>query len=150
MASEAARSYDIDPKFILSMIKVESNFNTFAIRYEPAFFKRYIEPKTSSELSGYIPKNVTISTERIARATSWGLMQVMGETARSIGRYKLDFISELTRPDIGVDMGCTVLAYYIKRHGGDIEKAIQAYNAGIPSPAGQKYLTKVLTEYNKL
>jgi hypothetical protein len=61
----------------------------YAIRFEPDFFKKYIVPLQSSEK--------LTQTEAIARATSWGYCQIMGQVARELG-YKEQFLSSLIKP----------------------------------------------------
>lgn len=82
LARAAATRYGLDADLVCAVIEQESNWKTFAIRYEDDFFNRYCFP---------LFKNPAISaTEARARAFSWGLMQVMGQTAREFG-YAGDF-----------------------------------------------------------
>lgn len=97
-------------------------------RYEPGFFRRYILkiPGIGTE-------------ERKGRATSWGPMQVMGQTAREMG-YTAPFQNMLVL-EIGLYWGCRYLKrlkirYYDKHGWGGV---IAAYNAGSPRMKGERY-----------
>jgi soluble lytic murein transglycosylase-like protein len=82
---------------VCAIIEQESAWDACAIRYEPAFRTRYVAPL------GLTP------TEEIARSMSWGLMQVIGQVAREHG-FAGKFLSALTDPATGLDIGCAVLA----------------------------------------
>lgn len=125
---EAAGIHMHPVNLITAIVSVESGFNPAAIRYEPAFYARYI-------LGGMFKPIYPCSkeTEAHARATSWGLMQVMGQTARERG-FSGTFLSELCYPASGLYWGCKHLDYlrskYEKTHG--MEGVVAAYNAGSP------------------
>lgn len=125
---EAAEYRSLPPALVTAIVSVESDFNPAAIRYEPAFYARYI-------LGGMFKPIYPCSkeTEAHARATSWGLMQVMGQTARERG-FSGTFLSELCDPASGLYWGCKHLDYlrskYEKTHG--MEGVVAAYNAGSP------------------
>jgi soluble lytic murein transglycosylase-like protein len=62
------------------------------------------------------------------RATSWGLMQVMGQSARELG-YR-EFIPELCDPASGLYWGCKIFTRKLECTGGDYQKALQLWNGG--------------------
>ena len=97
LATRHATLYGLDPLIVCAVIDQESDWDTWAIRYEPAFFSRYIQPIQSG------PRPLS-ATEAAARAFSFGLMQIMGQTARELGFASL-FLVELCDPDTGVDFG---------------------------------------------
>ncbi|WP_043634297.1 transglycosylase SLT domain-containing protein [Desulfovibrio sp. TomC] len=109
-----------------SMIMVESHGNPFATRFEPAFFDRYLKNKPLS----FVPPGCSKDTEAIGRATSWGLLQIMGETARTIGFR--GWFGELLTPEIGLEWGCRYLARLRDRflNTGGWEVVCRAYNGG--------------------
>lgn len=123
-----SRESGINPQLIAAIIWQESRANPFAMRYEPAFFDKYIKDK---KLTGFIPsfKLISESTERNARATSFGLMQVMGATAREVG-FEATFLSELCDVQNGIEVGVKVLKAKLAKANDDIMKALLLYNGG--------------------
>jgi len=124
---QAASKHGLPTGLVEALVAVESGGNTWAMRYEPRFFDRYIRDNPAVRAKA----PCSLETERQARATSWGLMQVMGETARSMG-FSGPFLSGLADPVAGLDTGCAYLARlrdkHLPRHGWP--GAVAAYNAG--------------------
>lgn len=112
-----AGKYGIDPDLVQAFVLQESSGNPNSKRFEPDFFRRYI-----------MPMKITDPVEREGRATSWGLLQVMGQVARELG-YQGAF-EGLFDPSTGLEYGCKKLSRCIKRYPGDLDSAIAAYNAG--------------------
>lgn len=110
-----------DPKLAAALVTIESAWNPWAIRYEPLFSWVSSAEKWAS-VQGW-----SEATERTAQKTSWGLMQVMGGTARSIG-YR-DHLTKLLLPEIGLEWGLRYLATKTSRYA-KVEDAISAYNSG--------------------
>ncbi|GAB6037135.1 transglycosylase SLT domain-containing protein [Fundidesulfovibrio butyratiphilus] len=125
--AEAAVTYGLPPDLVAAVVRVESGGNPLAFRFESAFLKRYVLPNASVKAKA----PCSLETERQARAMSWGLMQVMGETARGLG-FDGPYLSALTDPATGLDYGCRLLARlkarYLSRHGW--AGIVAAYNAG--------------------
>ncbi len=144
--SVAAR-HQLPPVLITSIVTQESSGNPWAFRFEPAFLARYVEPA---------PRRfgeVSIESERMGRATSWGLMQVMGQVARERGFLGV-YLPELCEPGTGIEYGCRQLALLRTRYLASDGWAgvIAAYNAGSPrrSPGdkgfvNQQYVDEVLS-----
>lgn len=109
---------------VFAIVQVESAGHPSAIRYEPAFFDRYVAGKGHPV---YSP--CSRATEEQLRAFSFGLMQVMGQTARELGFTGI-FLTELLDPATGLDWGCRYLKKQVDRYRGDLESAVAAYNAG--------------------
>jgi soluble lytic murein transglycosylase-like protein len=126
-ALATAARQELDPRLVCAVIEQESAWDTFAIRFEPAFLARYVSPLGLS------------ATEEIARSTSWGLMQVMGQVARENGFVGKSLV-ELSLPELGLEIGCTVLARKIALAEGDNAKALALWNGG----ANQGYAADVL------
>ena len=117
LAKQKAGEHGLDPALVCAVIEQESAFDTMALRMEPGFERRYI-------------KNLHLGpSESVLRATSFGLMQVMGEVARENG-FKGDFDDLCCKPEVGVEQGCIHLANELKRAGGDTRKALLLWNGG--------------------
>jgi len=127
---EASDKHELPYGLIRALIEHESSGVASAIRYEPGFKTQYLDGKSWPTFG----PNISQATEVMQRATSWGLMQIMGQTAREAG-CRNEFISDLVlRPALGIDMGCRHLkkleARYFSQHGW--AGVIAAYNAGSP------------------
>jgi soluble lytic murein transglycosylase-like protein len=117
----AAKVHSLDADLVEAFCLVESSADPKATRYEPAFFKTYIFP---------IAQTMTES-EAKGRATSWGLMQIMGQVARELGFGGT--LESLLIAENGLDWGCKFLKRKIdKYHAEGLDAAIAAYNAGTP------------------
>ena len=117
LAKARAEFAGVSPSLACSVCEQESSWNPWAIRYEPAFFARYIESMT--RLS---------PTEARLRAMSFGLMQIMGETAREEG-YVGD-LTALCEPQTGLDRGLIHLKRVLARAAGNEEIALNLWNGG--------------------
>jgi soluble lytic murein transglycosylase-like protein len=125
LAKVLAAQASIDPVLVCAVIEQESSWNPWSIRYEPAFYSRYIAPL-----------NLGDTTEARARSFSWGLMQVMGEVAREEGY--VGNLAMLCDPTTGIKAGITHLHRKLTGASGDVEAALQAWNGGgNPAYAGQ-------------
>lgn len=118
IAKIAAINMDLDPALVMSVIEHESSWNPWAVRYEPAFYTRYIEKMVGLS-----------STEKTMRATSFGLMQVMGQVAREKG-YDEKFLTSLCDPLNGVMMGCVKLRECWNKAHGDVRETLLCFNGG--------------------
>lgn len=149
-AVQAALSYDLDPALVCAICDKESAWNPWAIRYEPVFYSAYIRDmgtdrlyKANPNMRSGIP---TVETEKFMLAYSYGLMQVMGQTAREAG-FNSQFLSELFDVGVNLKFGCIVLGQKIKKY--KIPDAISAYNAGSPTKSNRYYVNKVLGLYDE-
>jgi len=116
-----AHAAGLDPALVCAVCEQESAWNPWAIRYEPDFYLRYLLPLV-------IAGKLEDPTEARARAFSWGLMQVMGETAREHGYG--GHLAALCDPPTGIEIGCRVLAAKFSGARGDIRRALLAWNGG--------------------
>jgi soluble lytic murein transglycosylase-like protein len=121
LAKRHAISYALDPALVCAVVEQESAWNTWAMRYEPAFFAKYVA-------SLYTNNKVTAS-EAYARGFSWGLMQVMGQVAREAG-CDAPFLSALCDPAQGLAIGCKVLRRKFDAVAGETTRALLAWNGG--------------------
>lgn len=122
LARSTAERHQLYPELVCAVIEQESGWNTWAIRYEPAFYDRYILPLRSRG-------EIIHETESRARATSWGLMQVMGQVAREAG-FANTFLSALCDPPTGLEIGCAVLDHKLAAAEGNVAKALLLWNGG--------------------
>lgn len=126
------KDIEIDPYVLAALCWQESCFDPNAERFEPGFKKRYIDPLTDDQIRRRCPGVINLETERRDLATSWGIVQVMGQTARERGFFEHD----LTRlkSHLGLLYGAKEFTRQLKVYSGDVDclrRAISAYNAGI-------------------
>lgn len=136
----AADEFKLPFELVRAVVQAESGGNPAAIRYEPHFDARYHRAP-----SGFIPPGCSHATEEVGRAMSWGLMQVMGETARTIGFQ--GWFPELCSPAIGLAWGCRYLRRLADRYGHEgWDVVCRAYNGGPGNRhnPGNDYPSKIL------
>lgn len=123
---ERASAVGLPPEIVRAMVLQESGGNPWACRYEPGFFRRYLEGKPLN----FVPPGYSEETERTGRATSWGLLQVMGETARCNGFR--GWLPQLCDPETGLTVGCIFLGRLRDRFfaKGGWTAVVRAYNGG--------------------
>jgi soluble lytic murein transglycosylase len=106
--ADLARTYQIDPMLILAVMKVESTFN----------------PKA------------------VSNARAYGLMQVRSivvrEVADELAINPRDHQKLLTSHDFNIRVGVHYLSNLIRKFGGDVKKALMAYNRG-PTAVARTY-----------
>ena len=134
LAKDAARNVLIDPALVCAVAEQESLWNPWAMRFEPMFLSHYVHP--------VMPDAPT--TKELARATSWGLMQIMGQVALEMG-FPGQFFSELCDPTIGLLYGCKKLRRCLDARADDTTKALLMYNGG----GNLNYPTQVLARMGK-
>src|SRR5690348_7839194 len=87
LAQRTAAAHALWPELVCAIVEQESAWNPWALRYEPAFYDRYIATSLAvrraatatgtSRLDALTtPEIPDDPTESRARAFSWGLMQV--------------------------------------------------------------------------
>ncbi len=131
IAKTQAALWSIDPALVCAICEQESSWDPWSIRYEPAFFDRYIA-KMATTLS---------PTEAHSRAISWGLMQIMGETARENG-FSANMAS-LCDPATGIAAGIQQLKKLLIRSAGNVPIALNLWNGGSNSSYGPEVLARV-------
>ncbi len=136
LARQTANAHNLYPQLVCAVCEQESGWDPWALRYEPAFFSRYVAPLFTN--------NKIDATEAYARGTSWGLMQVMGQVARERG-FEGRFLSALCDPATGLAIGCAVLAHKLVAAEGNVQKALLLWNGG----ANPAYPTEVLARAGK-
>jgi soluble lytic murein transglycosylase-like protein len=131
LAKSKATEAGLDPALVCAIVEQESAWNPWAIRYEPAFQKKYIDPMPIKQ------------TDKVARSISWGLCQVMGQVAREAG-FEGDYAS-LCDPEVGLTIGCKVFKKKLALAKGDIKKALLYWNGG----SRPEYVDEVLARVEK-
>jgi soluble lytic murein transglycosylase-like protein len=121
MARLAAQRYGLNEALFCALVEQESDWHPEATRYEPAFYEHWVTPLI-------VPQQLS-DGEAKGRSTSWGLCQVMGQTAREHG-YVGPFQNMCDDPAIGLDMGAKVFASKLKGAGGDTHTALLHWNGG--------------------
>jgi soluble lytic murein transglycosylase-like protein len=140
---DKASEFQIDANLIEAFCMTESSGNPNAVRYEPAFYRKYIVPMNLPESEG------------LGRATSYGLMQIMGEVARELG-FTGQFM-ELFDPATGLEYALKHLKHFVLKYQAQgLDYAIASYNAGSPRVGddgkfvNQQYVDTVHSYWNKI
>lgn len=131
LAKSIAKTFSLDPVLVCAIVEQESGWNPWAMRYEPAFFAKYV--------AGQYTNNKISATEAYARGFSWGLMQVMGQVARENG-FSAVFLSNLCDPEQGLTIGCKVFKRDLDACKGDAASALLRWNGG----AAPEYIKQVI------
>lgn len=128
LARKWAPKYGLDPYLVCALCEQESGWEPGAVRFEPAFLRRYIAPMNLDMF------------ESFNRSTSWGLAQIMGQTAIELG-FRGD-LTLLRDPDTGLDYGCRKLQRCFMEHV-TAEPSLQAYNGGGNPNYGAQVLARM-------
>ena len=149
---EVCKELDFDnPTLAEAIIWKESNYDSNAIRDEPAFHDRYMTRTSYAQLIEWNPEvggKVSGLTEQDMCAHSLGLMQVMGVKFREMG-YRGPWLTEVFEtPKLGLYYGIKLLQGLLAKY--DMNDAISAYNAGSPTPRNAAYVEDILKKYNIL
>jgi soluble lytic murein transglycosylase-like protein len=113
----AAAVHQLDPDVIEALVLVESSGHADAFRYEPDFWRRYMQGKSQWEHA--IPRRVS---------SSYGLMQIMYPVAWELGfRGEPE---ELFVPERNLGYGCLKFSRLMDWAKDDVEQALAAYNGG--------------------
>jgi len=151
LIKKKAQKYELEFELVAAVIWQESKGNPWASRVEDDFYDRYIKNLNRATLPGFVPSGSILSlrTEKRHRATSWGLMQVMGETMRERG-YRKNDITRLCVPAINLEYGCRFLKHLIQKSKAEtyqetLKKALSAYNTGRTTHENTQYDEKILS-----
>jgi hypothetical protein len=143
---ECAR-HGLDHEIIQAIAEVESGGVGKAARYE----KHYAYYYKDAEFAKL--QKITLETERAFQKTSWGVLQLMGGTARWIGYSS--WLPDLCDPRVGILWGCMYYKRVCDKHLYLNEK-IASFNAGsIRKKAdgtlvNQAYVDKVLAALGQI
>jgi soluble lytic murein transglycosylase-like protein len=125
-----AQKYGLEPALVCAVCEQESGWEPGQARFEPEFLRHYVNPLNLPLL------------EAFDRATSWGLMQIMGQTAVELGCT--GDLSALRTPDLGVTYGCKKLQKCFFAAAGDPTKALLRYNGGGNANYAPEVLARVI------
>jgi soluble lytic murein transglycosylase-like protein len=122
LVKDLSFKYGLPTSLVNAIIEVESSYCLYAVRFE--FKAGYTTPEKFALLNG-----ITTETELNLQKFSYGLMQLLGSSARDLGFEGP--LPSLHQPEIGIEWGCKKLAQLEKRYpiGSD---SIAAYNTGSP------------------
>jgi len=134
-------TYYIPKELVFAIMYQESRGNPYAYRYEPGFFSWLSRRISGDDAVRGLKQYVSKKTEMVGRSTSYGPMQILGQTAREMG-FKGPYLTELCDPDQGIYYSTKYLLSRIKRHPS-LEEHIAAFNSGTP-----KYHSKTNTLIN--
>lgn len=150
--------YQVPYDLALSIVEQESGGRNLCFRHEPHLHKDYsLKVFVVESAKFYAKKNhVSVASEMILRASSLGLMQILGQKAREMG-FESDLM-DLCVPENGLEYGVRVLSDLMKKYPNETD-VIASYNAGSPrllstgSYVNQRYVDEVsarLREKRKL
>ena len=121
----AAQKHGLPWEVLAGLVANESGGIPWAARYEKNF--RWLWRHDGGQ-NPLIPPQCTAVTEETHQKTSWGLCQVMGATARQMG--KKGWLTELCQPHVGLEYGAAYLSQMLGRAQGDTAGALLKYNGG--------------------
>lgn len=136
-----AKELGLDWKVLDALIHIESSWNPWACRYE----RQYVYTQTPEVFAK--KARTTLSTENTLQKCSFGLMQVMGGTARWLGYTGP--LTALCDPEVGIHWGAVFFKHLCSEYV-NLNDQIAAYNAGAVrrksdgSYQNQQYVDKVL------
>jgi soluble lytic murein transglycosylase-like protein len=125
----AAIENALPASLIAAVIQEESRFDEWATRAEPRYLRSRKVRRSAARFARAHRLGPTAFTELVDRSRSYGLMQVMGETAREQG-FDPPFLAELYIPHNAIAHGAMLLKRLLKRYHNDTLSAISAYNQG--------------------
>jgi len=147
VVTETAPCYQIDPNLVGAIIRQESFGNPDVTRFEPHY-------RWATDVEKFAKKNmINTVTEEHLQKTSWGLMQIMGGTARGLGFEGQ--IPKLLDPKINITWGCILIRKLFKRYN-NLDDVISSYNQGSPRKMdggayrNQHYVNSVLKHLEEL
>jgi soluble lytic murein transglycosylase-like protein len=124
-----AMQYHLPASLLAGVIQEESRFEPWATRAEPRYLRNRKVRRFAvrwSKSHGGLPNTYT---EQSDRSRSYGLMQVMGETAREQG-FAAPYLAALYLPRNAIEHGAMLLKHLMARYRNDTLSAISAYNQG--------------------
>jgi soluble lytic murein transglycosylase-like protein len=125
----AAKEHALPASLIAAVIQEESRFDAWATRAEPRYLRSQKVRCLAARFARAHRLGPSAFTELVDRSRSYGLMQIMGETAREQG-FDRPFLAELYIPTNAISHGAMLLKRLLNRYHNDTLSAISAYNQG--------------------
>lgn len=122
IVDEEAKAAGISARLIAAIITIESAWNPWAMHLETRF--RYLMNVANHAQATH----TTIETERELQKMAFGLMQLVGGTARAIG-YKGP-LTLLLDPEVNIHWGSRYLRQIRVHYPNNVRDQVAAYNAG--------------------
>jgi soluble lytic murein transglycosylase-like protein len=123
---QVANAYGLPFDVLRAQVQVESGGDPFAFRYEPKYFDRYIKDNPGTPQNEH-PDALAQKYGPLA-ACSYGLLQIMYETAVEIGFDGRP--EDLFQDRVGLAWAAKYLRSLLDWAHGDIEQALSAFNGG--------------------
>lgn len=121
---DTATKVGVDPDLAMAIAMVESGGYPLAIRFEPSW-KYFYQPELFAHKNG-----LSMPTEQVLQASSFGAMQVMGAVARERG-FIGNLLELVTDPELAISYAVKHLKGFVDRYPA-LPSAISAYNQGSP------------------
>ena len=125
----AAHAHGLPAALLAGVIQEESCFVPWATRAEPAYARNHTVRRLAARWSATHQNTPNAYTELLDRSRSYGLTQVMGETAREQG-FAAPYLASLYLPRNAIEHGAILLKRLLLRYHDDTLSAISAYNQG--------------------
>jgi hypothetical protein len=148
-----AREFGLDADTLAAQVLVESAGVPWAWNPEPRYHALW-HVRTDRPFRAITPEEARSETpppdflalagdpdqEWWAQQASWGLLQIMGAVAREHG-FRGPYLTALCDPVVNLRLGGAHLRKLLTRYGGDLARALCAYNGGPGSVATTPYRT---------
>ena len=131
-ALNASMSVDgrVAPELLIALAITESTLDPWALRVERGFWQRYGDGIKRFVLDS--PSKVDNRWMRYPDiySASYGICQIMIQTALEAGWKMRRFPTELCDPETNFELAAKLLNKHLRNNDGDIEKALLRYNGG--------------------
>lgn len=129
-----AFAHGLDPIIVAALIYQESKGDIWAARIEQTSKIWFtLMGRNRQQMAGWCPRPGELPElwdEACWRASSFGLMQILGETARVLG-FTGRYLPELHDPDINLTLGCRYLAQLLNRAKKETAIEFEQYNRAL-------------------
>lgn len=127
LVRQKAQDAGLDPDLIQAIATHESNLNPWAYRFEPYQYAKQsylVFPRAFASKVG-----ITEQSEIALQCSSFGLMQIMGFSAREMGFQGM--LTELFTPETGLEWACKKFKKITYQYPGEMDW-VSAWNQGNP------------------